>query len=141
MDPECSVGPPPLKTLRHPAKKRFDGALGRRTIGRSLLGDDAKPIDEHLPRSLRSEDFAPVVEDGGRFARAGPVVLAPGLQDQAIFRLKGHFDQSHVVFFSYVTQGNASNSNFGNQLVSHRDSRSRPRIMKSIKRFQLSKTI
>jgi hypothetical protein len=106
MDPECSVGEPPLKTLCHPAKNGLDCPLGRRAIRRGLLCNNPQPIDEHLPRSLRSEDFAPVVEDRGRFAIAGPVVLAPGLENQAIFRLKCHFDQAHVVFFNKVTQGN-----------------------------------
>jgi|SRR5713101_2049153 len=46
-----------------------------------------------------------------------------------------------AAFFSKNPDELFSNSNFGNQLVSHCDSSSRPRIMKSIKCSQLSKTI
>ena len=95
----AGVGQASLKALSHPAKQRFDGPFGRRTIRRRLLGDDAQSIHQDLACSLGSKDFPSIMEDNRWFARTGPGVLATGLQDEAIFWLQGHLDQTHVILF------------------------------------------
>ena len=95
----AGVGQAPLKALGHPAKQRFDGPFGRRTIRRRLLRDDTQSIHQHLTCSLRREDFPSIMEDDRRFARTGPGVLTARLKDEAIFRLQCHLDQAHVILF------------------------------------------
>jgi len=50
------------------------------------------------------KDFPSIMEDHRWFARARPGVLAASLENQAIFRLKCHFQQAHVVLLLEGTQ-------------------------------------
>ena len=104
MDAVTGIGQTPLKALGHPAKEGFHGSFGRRTIRRSLLGDDAKPIHQHLPCTLRGKDFPAIMKDHRRFAKARPGVLTISLQHQAIFGLQHPFDQAHVVLLFEGTE-------------------------------------
>jgi len=65
-----------------------------------LLGNDAEPIDQHLPRALGGKDFPSIMEDRRWFAPTRPGVLAASLENQAVFRLKCHFQQAHVVLLA-----------------------------------------
>src|SRR5260370_2205430 len=86
-----------LKALSHPAKESFHSPFCTRTIRRGLLGDDTKPIYQHLACSLRREDFPSIMKDHRWFAKARPGVLTTSLEHEAIFGLQHAFDQAHVV--------------------------------------------
>ena len=69
--------------------------------------------------------------------------LAAGDQEKATACVREAYRRHPQYLFAKVNYANLclSNSNFGDQLVSNCDSSSRPRIMKSIKWSQWSKTI
>src|SRR5258708_13270668 len=104
MDAVTGIGQTPLKALGHPAKESFDGPFGGRTIRRGLLGDDAKPIHQHLSCALGGKDFPSIMKDHCWFAKARPGVLTTSLEHETIFRLQHTFDQAHVVFLFEGTE-------------------------------------
>src|SRR5262249_47043764 len=97
MDTVTGIGEYALKTLRHPAKDRLDGAFRRRAIGRGLLLVAPQAVPQYLACPLGGKNLPTVVKDRGWLPIAGPIVVAPGLQDEPIFRFQGAFEEPHVI--------------------------------------------
>src|SRR6266566_9486195 len=111
-----------LKALSHPAKESFHSPFCTRTIRWGLLGDDTKPIYQHLACSLRREDFPSIMKDHCWFAKARPGVLTTSLEHETIFRLQHTFDQAHVVFLFEGTEREYS-AHDGGSFHTHEDRR------------------
>jgi hypothetical protein len=58
-----------------------------------LLGDDTKPIHEHLPRALGGEDLPSVMKDNRWLAKTRPGMLASSDADQVIFPFQADLDR------------------------------------------------
>ena len=79
----CS-GQTMLELARRPGKEGFNRPLCRRSVWRSLFGDDLEPVHHDLSGSLRRENLASIVKDYGGFAIAGPLVGTFVAGDEAI---------------------------------------------------------
>src|SRR5215831_8834921 len=113
MDTVTGIGEYSLKTLSHPAKDGLDGSFRRRAIWRGLLRDDPQAVHQHLACPLGGKNLPTVVKDRGWLPIAGPIVVAPGLQDEAIFRFQGSFDEPHVILLREWPQSDDSTHDRG----------------------------
>ena len=64
-----------------------------------LLSDDAKPIYQDRPSTLRGEDLPSVMEDDRWLSKTGPGMLTSIDANHMIFPFQAHLDQAHIVLF------------------------------------------
>src|SRR6266704_5111858 len=94
-----------LKLSGGPCKKGFNGSFCRWSERRCLFCGDLEPIHHHLGRSLRREDFPPVVKDDSRLAVTRPGILTLVERRQTIFWLYAHLEEAHVILLFEIIQG------------------------------------